>query len=147
MRKLILAGLAIGLSLIAYTLFRPLIVWPLGWQKLPEIQAASATPLTNPELAGVLDHPYDTGNYPSLSAAISINGKVVWTRVRGYADLNERVSAPRGSQYRIGSRRKTVNAHPAGLLAGKGRLDLDPPLLASGLPAFQNFPQELAGLH
>lgn len=128
MRKFILAGLAIGLSLIAYALFRPLIVWPFGWQKLPEIQAATATPQASPELSGILDRHYDTGSYPSLSAAISIDGKIVWTSVRGYGDLNARNPATRDSQYRIGSSSKTINATLAALLVAQGRLDLDAPI-------------------
>jgi serine beta-lactamase-like protein LACTB, mitochondrial len=128
MRKFILAGMAIGLSLIAYALFRPLIVWPFGWQTFPDVQPATATPHTASEPASILDRHYRTGNYPSLSAAISIDGKVVWTSVRGYSDLNARISATSDSQYRIGSSSKAVNATVAALLVAQGRLDLDAPI-------------------
>lgn len=40
---------------------------------------------------------------PSVSAAVGVNGQLVWQGVIGYADLNNLIPAGTDTQYRIGS--------------------------------------------
>ncbi|ESQ90755.1 hypothetical protein ABAC460_07955 [Asticcacaulis sp. AC460] len=126
MRKIFWAALGITICFAAYLLFRPLIVWPFGWQALPE-KAASAPTQSHPATA-FLNNQYATGRYPSLSAAISIDGKIVWSHTQGYADLKTRTLATPQSQYRIGSSSKAVNATLAAILVSQNKLDLDKPI-------------------
>ncbi|ESQ75751.1 serine hydrolase [Asticcacaulis sp. AC402] len=126
MRKFFWAGLGIFLCLAIYLLFRPLIVWPFGWNALPE--KAASVPAEPHAAAAYLNEQYATGRYPSLSAAVGIDGKIVWSHTQGYADLKTRTPATPQSQYRIGSSSKAVNATLAAILVAQNKLDLDKPI-------------------
>lgn len=130
MRKYLFAALGIALAALVYLLFRPLIVWPFGWSDLPKPQAVTAAPAGTPHaaLTGFVNAQYATGRYPSLSAAVSINGEVVWSQAVGHADLDTLTLVTPDSQYRIGSSSKAVNATLAALMVADGRLDLDAPI-------------------
>lgn len=67
-------------------------------------------------------------NLPGLSAAVAIDGEVVWARGFGFADLERRVAATPETRYRIGSVGKPVTAAAAARLHEEGRLDLDAPI-------------------
>ncbi len=62
---------------------------------------------------------------PGISAAVGIDGIVVWSEGFGYADLENRVPARATTLYRIGSVSKPVTATAVVQLALDGRLDLD----------------------
>lgn len=132
MRKfavLVSAGLVTVAAI--WLLFRPLIEWPFGWQALPKPQAAQAAKATDAKYARLqafLAEQYASGRYPSLSAAVSIDGKVVWSSAMGYADLRTLAPVTTRSQYRIGSSSKAVNATLAAILVNQGRLDVDAPI-------------------
>lgn len=132
MRKLAIMVAAGLVALVAiYLLFRPLIEWPFGWQALPKTKAMPSVQTADAKYAALqafLSEQYASGRYPSLSAAVSIDGKVVWSSVMGYADLRTLTPATTRSQYRIGSSSKAVNATLAAILVSQGRLDLDAPI-------------------
>lgn len=131
MRKSIVLIISVAVfGLVTYLLFRPLIVWPFGWKPMPPVQPAPITASAEayPALTELLTKYYATGSYPSLSAAVSINGQIVWSSALGYADLETLSPATRSSQYRIGSSSKTVNATLAAVLVAQGKLDLDAPI-------------------
>lgn len=65
---------------------------------------------------------------PSISAAVAIDGKVVWSRAIGDADLETRAPANRRTKYRIGSVSKLLTAAAVMRLADTRRLDLDAPV-------------------
>jgi len=65
---------------------------------------------------------------PAISAAVSIDGAIVWSEGFGYADLENRVPARATTLYRIGSVSKPVTAAAVVQLALDGRLDLDAPV-------------------
>lgn len=65
---------------------------------------------------------------PGISAAVGIDGMVVWSEGFGYADLENRVPARATTLYRIGSVSKPVTATAVVRLALDGRLDLDAPV-------------------
>lgn len=65
---------------------------------------------------------------PAISAAVAIDGKIVWSEGFGYADLENLVPARAGTLYRIGSVSKPVTAAAVVQLAVAGELDLDAPV-------------------
>lgn len=65
---------------------------------------------------------------PGLSIAVGIDGKLVWSEGFGYADLEQRTAVTPESRFRIGSVSKTLTATAVGLLAERGKLDLDAPV-------------------
>lgn len=70
---------------------------------------------------------YQENNVPSLSAAVGINGKLVWSGVIGYADLDKRVLADGESLYRIGSISKSITASAVMRMSEKGIIDINAP--------------------
>lgn len=121
-RKITLAVLGIpllGLFALILTLYpkfaedRP---WmrPLGWLELPDQH-----PYTESEVAtgysGAADRARDILqdhlqeiNVPAFSAAVAVNGKLVWSAAAGYADLQQRHKATPSTLFRIGSTSKAV---------------------------------------
>jgi len=65
---------------------------------------------------------------PSVSAAVAIDGEVVFAAAVGYADVEGEVLATTASRYRIGSVSKTLTAGLIGRLLDQGKLDLDRPV-------------------
>ena len=65
---------------------------------------------------------------PGISAAVGIDGTIVWSEGFGYADLEHRVPATATTLYRIGSVSKPVTATAVVQLVLAGALDLDAPV-------------------
>ncbi|MFP4624032.1 MAG: serine hydrolase domain-containing protein [Gemmatimonadota bacterium] len=70
----------------------------------------------------------DTSGVAGLSAAIAVDGRLVWSGGFGYADLQHRVEAGPATVSRIGSISKPVAAVAAMALWDRGMLDLDTPI-------------------
>lgn len=82
-----------------------------------EAEAAAAD-----EIAATL---YDDYSLPGLSVAVAYNGELVWTDVRGFADLQSGEAVTQDSRFLVGSVAKTLTAVAALQLAETGELDLD----------------------
>lgn len=67
-------------------------------------------------------------NLPGLSAAVGLDGEVVWAEGFGWADLEQRVPISPLSRFRIGSASKPLTAAAVGLPYERGLLDLDAPV-------------------
>ena len=65
---------------------------------------------------------------PGMTAAVAIDGKVVWAEGFGFADLENQVPMTAESRIRIASISKAVTAAAVGLLHEQGKLDLDAPI-------------------
>jgi len=74
---------------------------------------------------------------PSMSAAVSRGGRVVWAEAFGFADLERRIPATIAGRYRLASVSKLIAGVAAARLAERGAVDLDRPigLYRPGLPA------------
>src|SRR6187431_1367119 len=70
---------------------------------------------------------YQENNIPSLSAAVGVNGKLVWSGVIGYADLDKELLADTESLYRIGSVSKAITASAVMRMSEKGLIDINAP--------------------
>ncbi len=65
---------------------------------------------------------------PGLSAAVGIDGAVVWAEGFGWADVEARVPATSATKFRVGSVSKPLTAAAIGILVEEGKLDLDAPV-------------------
>ena len=65
---------------------------------------------------------------PGISAAVGVDGILVWSEGFGFSDLENRVPARATTLYRVGSVSKPITAAAVVQLALDGRLDLDAPV-------------------
>jgi len=65
---------------------------------------------------------------PGLSAAVGIDGRIVFAEGFGWADLENRSPSTASTKFRIGSVSKPLTAAAIGILAERGKLDLDAPV-------------------
>jgi len=65
---------------------------------------------------------------PGLSAAVAVNGKIVWAEGLGEADLESHVPVSQDTRFRVGSLSKLLTAAAAARLVEDGRLELDAPV-------------------
>lgn len=65
---------------------------------------------------------------PGLSAAVAVDGKVVWAEGFGEADVENHVPATPESRFRLGSVSKLLTVAAVARLVDQGRLDLDAPV-------------------
>ncbi len=73
---------------------------------------------------------YANNQLPSMSAAVGINGDLVWAGAIGYADLDEKVPATSDTRYRIGSISKPLTAAAVMRMSEKGTMDINSPFNA-----------------
>lgn len=127
-------------AVLLYFFFEPIFVWNWGWKPFPEAGSAASVerspgtledsrprPLTQ-DLDRILEEALAAGALPSVSAAVALDGEIVWARAVGFADLAAEEPATAESQYRIGSSSKPVTATLAARLYEEGALDLDAPV-------------------
>lgn len=70
---------------------------------------------------------YSHNKLPSVSAAVGVNGNLVWAGAVGYADLDKKIPATSDTRYRIGSISKSITATALMRLSEKGFIDIDRP--------------------
>lgn len=78
-------------------------------------------------------------NAPGLSAAVAINGKLVWAETVGFSDLAQQTPFLRTTALRIGSTSKALTSVALGKVVESGQLDLDAPIQRY----VPSFPQKL----
>jgi serine beta-lactamase-like protein LACTB len=86
---------------------------------------------------------------PGLSAAVAVDGKVVWAEGFGEADVEGHVAVSPESRFRLGSLSKLMTAAAVARLVDSGSLDLDAPVQRYA-PSFPDkgqpiTPRQLAG--
>jgi CubicO group peptidase (beta-lactamase class C family) len=99
------------------------------------VTAASDHPTVASAADAVVRAAAADGGLPSLSVAVSKDGKLVYAGAHGSADLENEVLATVTTVYPLGSITKPVTAVAALRLAAQGALDLDAPI-QSYCPAF-----------
>ena len=67
----------------------------------------------------------DSLNIPSVSVAIGVDNKIVWSEAIGYADLHNQINATPKTTYRIGSTSKAVTSVVIMKLVQQNKLNLD----------------------
>ncbi len=104
-----------------------------GWQPLPAgedapVDATAADSLGTAIAESALSHlraARQRLGAPALSAAITIDGALVWAGVVGWADLARRTPASLTTEFRLGSTSKAITATALARLVDAGRLPLD----------------------
>ena len=67
-------------------------------------------------------------DFPGLSVAVGVNGRIVWTEGFGWADIEQRVPVRPSSKFRVGSVAKPMTAALLALIYEGGGIDLDAPV-------------------
>jgi len=115
---------------------------PLAWQAVPASATCQSTPVAprwqdaaDQACAMLLAHQAQL-HAPSFSAAIAIEGEVVWRAAVGWANLADEQAATPATLYRIGSTSKPVTGTLLARLVDAGVVDLDEPIASydSALP-------------
>lgn len=108
---------------------------PFGWSDLPSAAAPVTHETLNPhydaageEAARRLEAWRAQIGAPALSAAVAVDGEVVWRGAAGWSDLARGTPATPDTVFRIGSTSKAVTATALARQVQRGELDLDAPL-------------------
>lgn len=152
--------LKISYKKIALLLFAVLFVWLL-WPiyqflayegKLPMwFPEDIDTPDYYPDSTAFSSHPKSTAaldlltqhratiHAPAISAAVAVDGKIIWAGAVGWANIEQKIPATSDTQFRIGSTSKAVTATLLAKLVEQGKIDLDAPIenYARNLPNAQ----------
>jgi serine beta-lactamase-like protein LACTB len=75
-----------------------------------------------------LDAMVKEGRTPGVSAAVAVDGRIVWAQAFGMADVEAKVPATPETRFGLGSISKVLTTAAAARLADKGSLDLDGPV-------------------
>lgn len=115
---------------------------PWGWHSLP-LEAPTDLFLSNPAYADaadagmkLLETRRNEIGAPSLSAAIAINGELIWAGATGWGNVEHQEPATVKTVYRIGSTSKAVGITGLARLVADDKVELDQPisLLSGDLP-------------
>jgi CubicO group peptidase (beta-lactamase class C family) len=136
-RKWLLALAVIAiLAPLIFKLFEPVFVYTSGWSPIPRgiaipaQQAVFDSRYTAQARTAqkVLEAARQSMDTPALSAAVSIDGALVWSSATGFADMETRRPVDATSRFRLGSTSKAVTSVAVGTLLDKGLIDLDKPI-------------------
>lgn len=107
---------------------------PFGWVKMaeraPVTQEAPDPAFTEAgeKVIALLDERRKAIGAPAFSAAVAVDGDVVWCGAVGWADVASDKAASPETQFRIGSTSKAVTATALARMVDKGLIDLDAPI-------------------
>lgn len=107
---------------------------PFGWVTMgataPVTQEAldPAFAAAGDKVIGLLDERRKVIGAPAFSAAVAIDGALVWRGAVGWADIASDTAATPATQFRIGSTSKAVTATALARLVDKGLINLDAPI-------------------
>jgi CubicO group peptidase (beta-lactamase class C family) len=107
--------------------------YQLSWSKMPDNRILEKTTnISDSNFAEqihlsskTLERLIDSLGVPSVSVAIGIDNKIVWSEAIGYADLDNKVNATPKTTYRIGSTSKAVTSFAIMRLVQQKKLNLD----------------------
>lgn len=134
MKRIFGALAATFLSALAFKLFEPVFVWKIGWKALPpaeaivDSQAADDWDAAGTSLDVWLAEARKQLDAPSLSAAVAVDGEIVWAGAAGHADIGANTLATPSTVYRLGSSSKAVTSVAMGVLLDQGAVELEAPL-------------------
>jgi CubicO group peptidase (beta-lactamase class C family) len=119
---------------VVFKAYEPLVTGGFGWSAIPAGDYPSSTRSATAwrEPAARADASLEAARAalgaPALSAAVSVDGEVVWAGAAGYADLARGVAATPETAFRIGSTSKPVTSIAMATLIADGAVDLDAPV-------------------
>jgi len=89
---------------------------------LPEYQVIGEQSLT------LLQDTKQNINAPAISAAVAIDGKLVWAGATGWADIKDEKPVTINSQFRIGSTSKALTSITLATMVDQGLIDINKPI-------------------
>lgn len=136
MKKTIIGGSVIVISLFCYFLFEPVFVWAFGWKTLPEDRLEQSNlGIEDEEFTEaitksqqLLSKSHVALQAPAISIAVGMSNKIVWSEASGFSDLENKIAANANTKFRIGSVSKAVTSSGLGKLLENERLRLDDPV-------------------
>lgn len=133
LKKLFLGVLAFVVILIVIVVLYLVSISAARPEAAPEVNSnvhQAAFQSAGLEADNWLKSMYANNQLPSMSAAVGINGDLVWAGAIGYADLDEKVPATFATRYRIGSISKSLTAAAVMRMSEKGSMDINSPFNA-----------------
>lgn len=140
----ILVAILIALSMASCSSISPLYQFYAHKHAVPMIGGKYLDiPEDSPQQSEVFDHAYDPAipaamsilefhrraiSSPGISAAVAVNGKLIWAGTSGWSDIETRTPLSTTSQFRIGSTSKPLTATLLAKLVDAGELQLDVPI-------------------
>jgi serine beta-lactamase-like protein LACTB, mitochondrial len=127
-----LATVAVAVP-VTFKLFEPVFVYRAGWAAMPDTTATVSDGAPDWKAQGekataALTTGRATMGAPAVSAAVSIDGQVVWRGVSGLADVEAGTPAAFDTRFRLGSTSKAVTAVAVGTLIDNGLIDIAKPI-------------------
>jgi len=143
-KKITLAVLGIpllgvfALLLTLYPKFAEDVPWmrPFGWLDIPETQpyvegdVAPGYRMAADRAQQILRDHVQEINVPAFSAAVAVDGKLVWSAAAGYADLEQNRKATPNTLFRIGSTSKAVTGTLFARMVDDSLVNVDAPISA-----------------
>ena len=117
-----------------------ILILLLGWRVFGERDFSEVPVNTLMDLERELEGLRASLRIPGMSAAIADNGRLVWTRGFGMADLARGVPADEDTIYHLASLTKPYAATVLLQLVQEGRLDLDAPVSQFGITMERSAP-------
>lgn len=109
-------------------------ILPMLWSEdlqLPEYTPQTTSFSTHPQSKAALElltqHKAKI-HAPAISAAVAIDGKIVWAGAVGWANIEKQIPVTTDTQFRIGSTSKAVTATLLAKMVQDGKIDLDKPI-------------------
>jgi serine beta-lactamase-like protein LACTB, mitochondrial len=135
MLSILLPLLVLGaVGALLFKLFEPVVTYRSGWKPLPKAANLASETLDpkwskqGADAAEALKTGREKMNAPALSAALSIDGKLVWRGAVGMANVEQGLKADFNTRFRIGSTSKAITAVGVGVLIDRGKLQLKQPI-------------------
>ena len=98
---------------------------------LPESTPQSTAFSTHPQSQAALDLLTQHKTYihaPAISAAVAINGQIVWAGAAGWANIETKIPATADTQFRTGSTAKALTGTLLAKMVQAGKINLDTPI-------------------
>jgi CubicO group peptidase (beta-lactamase class C family) len=131
---LVALALVAGVVWIAFKAYEPFVTGPFGWSAMPvgdhpaTARASDAWAEQGARATARLEQARAQLGAPAISAAVSVDGVVVWAAAAGYADLARLTPATPETTFRIGSTSKAVTSVAMATLIAEHAVNLDAPL-------------------
>jgi serine beta-lactamase-like protein LACTB len=121
----VITTIFIAVIIVGFLIWLQIETKPNKLLKVKSIAHQNTSKATKLKADKWLNSLYSNAQIPSVSAAISINGNLIWAGATGYADLNNKILADTNSIYRIGSVSKSITATALMRLHEQGTIDIN----------------------
>ncbi|MHA7055762.1 serine hydrolase domain-containing protein [Aquimarina sp. M1] len=126
---IIIASIVLPVLVICFFLFEPMMTYTTGWNKFPSTTKLKPIKHHKNKLSikadRILTEMFSLLKAPGFSAAVGMNGKVIWSNAIGYQNIKNNTKLNINTKFRIGSTSKAVTSLGVGVLLQNHKLNLD----------------------